>query len=109
MVFCVIFFMLYPKANASINPISLSLLTPVALESARFPYTKKISLSGRHRSSYIIRSFVDLFRFPFGIFQSTLGSPWGQFRPGMMNIVLGITAPLRLTNGVFQNVGLFLF
>ena len=105
MVFCATFFMFSPpKAEAFVDPISLSLLTPVALEAAQTfaPYAIKIAIGLARGSAYMARNFVDIFRLPFGAFQSTLGFPWGQFGPGVRNMVRGSVAPVKLMGNVLM-------
>ena len=93
-----------PKAEAFVDPISLSLLTPVALEAAQTfaPYAIKIGVGLARGSAHMARNFVNIFRLPFGACQSTLGFPWGQFGPGVRNMVRGSVAPVKLIGNVLM-------
>ena len=39
---------------------------------------------------------IDIFRLPLGVLQVTLGAPFGYFKDGIRNVVLGFVAPFKL-------------
>ena len=99
MVFFASFFMFSPpKAQAFVDPISLSLLTPVALEVAKefAPYFIRGAVGASKGIAYMAGNFIDMFKLPFGMLQATVGFPWGQFGPGVRNMVQGSIAPVKL-------------
>ncbi|UDQ97830.1 hypothetical protein AAEX28_12650 [Lentisphaerota bacterium WC36G] len=92
-----------PKAEAFIDPISLSLLTPAALQVAKefAPYFIRGAIGASRGLVYMSRNFIDMFRLPFGALQATAGFPWGQFGNGVRNMVQGSLAPVKLIANIF--------
>ncbi|QSH42088.1 hypothetical protein P0136_04645 [Lentisphaerota bacterium ZTH] len=86
-----------PKAQA-IDPVTIALLTPVALkvaEAAR-PYIMKGLAGGIKGLIDCGKDVIDIFRLPLGVLQSTVGMPFGYFGSGVRNVVLGGIAPFKL-------------
>ena len=95
------FIFLLPKIQASIDPVSFLLLTPVAMEVVdESSQNDGIVVSSNMRRNYsAIGNFTDIFRLPFGLCQIIFCSPWGQLSPGMRNIAQGAMVPIRLICG----------
>lgn len=86
----------------AIDPVTIAILTPVALKCAEIaaPYVwRGLQNGGRHMLK-VSENIIDFFRLPVGILQATLGAPFGLFSTGMKNIVSGTLAPFSLTLNV---------
>jgi len=86
-----------PKAQA-FEPVTMALFAPLALKAASIalPYIMRgLNCGGIHMFK-IGYDIVDIFRLPVGLFQTTLGIPFGLFDNGVNNIGQGLLAPLKL-------------
>lgn len=86
-----------PKARA-MDPVTIALLTPVALEVAERaqPYIIKGMQGGVKGFMQMGGALLEIFLLPWGVIQSTLGLPFGGLGPGIKNIGIGMIAPLKL-------------
>ena len=90
-----------PRARA-IDPVTIAILTPIAIKGAEIaaPYVwRGLQNGGRHMLK-VGENIIDMFRFPVGFLQATIGAPFGLFSAGMKNIVSGTLAPFSLTLNV---------
>ncbi len=86
-----------PKARA-MDPVTIALLTPVALEVAEraHPYIIKGMQGGLKGFMQMGGALLEIFLLPWGVVQATLGLPFGGLGPGIKNVALGTIAPLKL-------------
>lgn len=92
-------FMLFPVPQAqAMDPVTIALLAPVAMAAAEKaqPYIVRGLKGGLKGFMDMGMDMVDIFRLPLGILQATLGMPFGFFKDGMRNMVLGGVAPFKL-------------
>lgn len=90
-----------PQVRA-IDPVTIAILTPIAIKGAEIaaPYVwRGLQNGGRHMLK-LGENIIDMFRFPVGFLQATIGAPFGLFSAGMKNIVSGTLAPFSLTLNV---------
>ena len=92
-------FMFFPAPQAkAMDPITIALLTPVAIAAAQKaqPYLVRGLQGGLKGFKDMGMDLIDVFRLPFGVLQATLGAPFGFFKDGLRNVVLGVVAPFKL-------------
>jgi hypothetical protein len=86
-----------PEAKA-MDPVTIALLTPVAIAAAQKaqPYLVRGFKGGLKGFMDMGVDLIDVMRLPLGVLQVTLGAPFGFFKDGVRNIVLGSVAPFKL-------------
>ncbi|MFA6102127.1 MAG: hypothetical protein WCV67_11545 [Victivallaceae bacterium] len=92
-------FMFFPAPQAkAMDPITIALLTPVAIAAAQKaqPYLVRGLQGGLKGFKDMGMDLIDVFRLPLGVLQATLGAPFGFFKDGLRNVVLGVVAPFKL-------------
>jgi hypothetical protein len=92
-------FMFFPAPQAkAMDPITIALLAPVAIAAAEKaqPYIVKGLKGGLKGFADMGMDMIDIFRLPLGVLQATLGAPFGYFKDGVRNTVLGFAAPFKL-------------
>ncbi len=87
-----------PKAKA-FDPVTLAILTPVAIKAAQvaYPYVMKGLAYGAKHLVKMGKDTLEILYLPWGTVQSTIGAPFGGFSSGVKNIVKGTIAPFKLT------------
>ncbi len=93
-----LFFLPTPRAEAFLDPVTIAILAPIALKVADVakPYIIRGLIAG---GKQLIEMGIDVFnilRLPWGFIQATFGAPLGGFKPGLVNLVKGGVAPLKL-------------
>ena len=92
-------FMTFPTPRAqAMDPITIALLAPVAMAAAEKaqPYILRGLKGGLKGFVDMGMDMIDIFRLPLGVLQVTLGAPFGYFKDGIRNVVLGFVAPFKL-------------
>ena len=86
-----------PEAKA-MDPVTIALLTPVAIAAAQKaqPYVVRGLKGGLAGFVDMGVDMIDILRLPLGLLEITLGAPFGFFKAGVRNIVLGFVAPFKL-------------
>jgi len=92
------FFVFAPKAKA-FDPVTLAILTPVAIKAAQvaYPYVMKGLACGAKHLVTMGKDTLEILYLPWGTIQSTIGAPFGGFGPGVKNLVKGGIAPFKVT------------
>lgn len=97
-----------PKAKA-MDPITIAMLAPYALPVAEV--AGAYALKGFTRAAAgvpdIFTDMVDVFMLPVGVFEVTLGWPFGFFGSGCRHVGVGAIAPLKLCYSTVMLVPLF--
>lgn len=80
------------------EPVTIALLAPVALKAAEKaqPYVLRGLKNGGRAAVTIGKDILDIFRLPLGALQTTVGAPFGFFKDGVRNVVLGGIAPFKM-------------
>lgn len=83
----------------AIDPVTIAILAPVAIKAAEVsaPYVMRGLQCGANHMLNTGARFLDIFRLPLGVLQTTIGIPFNQFSNGVNNIVLGAVAPITFT------------
>jgi len=92
-------FMFFPAPEAkAMDPVTIALLTPVAISAAQKaqPYIVRGLKGGLAGFIDMGKDMLDVLRLPLGVLQVTLGAPFGFFKDGVHNVVLGMIAPFKL-------------
>jgi hypothetical protein len=98
LLFAVVFFAFpAPKAQAFVDPVTIGILTPVALEvaSVMAPYVMRGLMNGGKQLVKMGVDGLNFMRFPYGLLQSTVAAPWA-FRSGLVNMIKGGIAPFQM-------------
>ena len=86
-----IFLAVMPARVEAIDPVTIAILAPIAIQAARiaYPYVKQGLINmGKH----FIKIGGDMLEFlllPWGLIEMTLGAPLGGFSPGVKHFVKG--------------------
>jgi len=92
-------FLMFPAPEAkAMDPVTLSLLAPVAIKAFQTasPYIIR-GLTGFAKGCVKVgKDMVDFFRLPLGMGQIMFLFPFGYFKSGVRNLVLGGIAPFKL-------------
>lgn len=80
------------------DPVTIAILAPVALKAAKIaaPYVVRGLVSG---GKHLLKMGFDIamvLNLPLGLFQMTLGAPFGYFKQGAGNCWLGVMSPFKL-------------
>jgi hypothetical protein len=92
-------FMLFPHPEAkAMEPVTIALLAPVAIKAAEKaqPYVMRGLVNGGKGMLLVGKDILDIFRLPLGFLEVTLGAPFGFFKEGIKNVVLGTIAPFKM-------------
>lgn len=80
------------------EPVTIALLAPIAMKAAEKaqPYVLRGLKNGGSGMLTVGKDIIDIFRLPLGFLQGTLGMPFGYFKDGVKNVVLGSVAPFKM-------------
>lgn len=86
-----------PEAKA-FDPVTISLLAPVAIKvfQVASPYIIRGLKNFVKGCVKVGKDMVDIFRLPFGMGEVLFMWPFGYFKSGVRNIILGGVAPAKL-------------
>ena len=86
-----------PEAKA-FDPVTISLLAPIAMKAVQVasPYIIRGLVNLGKGCVKVGKDMVDFFRLPLGMGQVMFMWPFGYFKSGVRNIVLGGIAPAKL-------------
>ena len=86
-----------PEAKA-FDPVTISLLAPIAMKAVQVasPYIIRGLVNFGKGCVKIGKDMVDFFRLPLGMGQVLFMWPFGYFKSGVRNLVLGGIAPFKL-------------
>ncbi|OGV38644.1 MAG: hypothetical protein A2020_03730 [Lentisphaerae bacterium GWF2_45_14] len=86
-----------PEAKA-FDPVTISLLAPIAIKAAQIaaPYIIRGLKNFGKGCIKVGKDMIDFFRLPLGLGQVLFLAPFGYFNSGVRNLVLGGVAPLKL-------------
>lgn len=86
-----------PEAKA-FDPVTISLLAPIAMKAVQVasPYIIRGLVNFGKGCVKVGKDMVDFFRLPIGMGQVMFMWPFGYFKNGVRNIVLGGIAPAKL-------------
>lgn len=86
-----------PEAKA-FEPVSMSLLAPLAIKAAQVaaPYVIRGLKNFAKGCVKVGKDMIDFFRLPIGLGEVMFMAPFGFFKSGVRNIVLGAVAPFKL-------------
>ena len=96
-------FLCFPAKRAeAIDPVTIAILTPIAIKVARqaSPY---IIRSMRAGSAHLLKTgkhMLNIFLLPLGCLEMTLGAPLGMFGNGVDHAIHGVSAPFLLVYDV---------
>ena len=88
-----------PSTEAkAIDPVTLAILTPVAIQAAKIiaPYVIKAL---KNMTVVLLKAggnLISFFRVPIGLFQVIFLGAFGQFKSGFNNICKGLWAPFQM-------------
>jgi hypothetical protein len=82
----------------AMDPVTIAILAPIAIKAAQIaaPYVLRGLKSGGTHLIKMGKDVLEIFYLPLGITQCTLLIPFGQFGPGVRNVVKGGIAPFKL-------------
>ena len=89
-----IFLAVVPPRVEAIDPVTIAILAPLAIQAARiaYPYVKQGLINmGKHFLT-IGKDMLELMLLPWGLIEMTLGAPLGGFSPGVKHSVKGAVA-----------------
>ena len=91
-----------PQKAEAVDPVTIAVLAPLALKAARIatPYVVRGLQCAGAQLVVIGKDMLAIFYLPLGIIQSTLGAPFGYFRAGVRNMIVGGVAPFKMVWGV---------
>lgn len=95
----IIAFTVMPIQEAkAIDPVTIAILAPIAIKAAQiaYPYVLRGLKSGGTHLIKMGKDVLEIFYLPLGVIQSTVCIPFGQFGPGVKNLVKGTIAPFKL-------------
>ena len=96
-------FLCFPAKRAeAIDPVTIAILTPIAIKVARqaSPY---IIRSMRAGSAHLLKTgkhMLNIFLLPLGCLEMTAGAPFGMFGSGVDHSIHGVGAPFLLVYDV---------
>ncbi len=82
----------------AIDPVTIAILAPIAIKAAQIaaPYVMRGLKSGGTHMIKMGKDMLEILYLPLGVLQSTILIPFGQFGPGVKNLVKGGIAPFKL-------------
>ncbi|OGV59117.1 MAG: hypothetical protein A2X49_02145 [Lentisphaerae bacterium GWF2_52_8] len=86
-----------PKAEAQ-DPVTIALLAPIAIKVAQVaaPYVMR-GLANAGRGCVLAGlDMIHIFLLPIGFFEITFGAPFGFFKDGVRDMIVGSIAPFSL-------------
>lgn len=80
-----------PERAQAIDPVTIAILAPIALQAAEAarPYVIRGMINLGKGMLKIGRASLDLFFIPYGLFKMIFLSPWGEFRSGVVYTMRG--------------------
>ena len=80
-----------PQRAQAIDPVTIAILAPIALQAAEAarPYVIRGMINFGKGLLKIGRASLDLFFIPYGLFKMIFLSPWGEFRSGVVYTMRG--------------------
>jgi hypothetical protein len=95
---CLAFIFFPAQKVQAMDPVMISLLAPIAIKAAEVasPYVLKGLASGAKQMVVIGKDLLGVMRLPLGFFQVVFLAPFGHFKKGVKNLVLGAIAPFKL-------------
>ena len=94
-----VFYFGAPRSEVSaMDPVTISLLAPVAIKvlQTASPYIIKALVGTGKTLAKMGLDTLNILRLPLGFFEVTVLAPW-FFKRGMMDILKGSVAPVKLT------------
>ena len=98
LIFFVIVFIFPAPQLKAVEPVTMIVLAPLALQAAKeaSPYVIGGMQNAGNQMVNIGKDVFEIFYLPLGALQCTAGLPFGLLGNGINNIGTGITAPFRL-------------
>ncbi len=86
-----------PRAEA-IDPVTIAVLAPIALRAAEAarPYLIRAALNTGKSLIKIGKDVWQMMYLPYGFMKATIGAPLGGFRSGVIYMIRGSVAPVKL-------------
>lgn len=95
-IFCVTLYFQPQQEVQAIDPVTIAILTPVAIKAAQImaPYViaglKRMGVASIKAGVHM----VNILRLPLGVLEVTIGAPW-FFKRGIRDLAKGIIAPFK--------------
>lgn len=85
-----------PRLEA-MDPVTIAILAPLALKAAKIaaPYVVRGFLCGCSQLAKCGIDLAKILNLPLGLFQMTLGAPFGYFKAGANNCWYGVQSPFK--------------
>lgn len=82
----------------AMDPVTIAILAPIAIKAAQIaaPYVIRGLKSGGVHLVKMGKDVLEILYLPLGVVRCTVLAPFGQFGPGVKNIVEGGIAPFKL-------------
>lgn len=93
-----LFFFMFPaQETKAMDPISISLLAPIAMQGAAIaaPYMPRGLQSAGYGCVMAGKSFLEIFLLPIGLGEMSFGAPFGLFAQGARHSFKGLIAPFK--------------
>ena len=86
-----IFLAVLPARVEAIDPVTIAILAPIAIQAARiaYPYVKQGLINMGKHFLKMGGDMLELLLLPWGLVEMTLGAPLGGFSPGVKHFVKG--------------------
>ena len=86
-----IFLAVLPARVEAIDPVTIAILAPIAIQAARiaYPYVKQGLINMGKHFIKMGGDMLELLLLPWGLIEMTLGAPLGGFSPGVKHFVKG--------------------
>lgn len=80
-----------PQCAQAIDPVTIAILAPIALQAAEAarPYVIRGMINFGKGLLKIGKASLELFFIPYGLFKMVFLSPWGEFRSGVVYTIRG--------------------
>ena len=86
-----IFLAVLPARVEAIDPVTIAILAPIAIQAARiaYPYVRQGLINMGKHFLKMGGDMLELLLLPWGLIEMTLGAPLGGFSPGVKHFVKG--------------------